>query len=87
MKLIKQFSKDFQEFTGIKVTTLEEKHYPHWKRLMLPMLNPTQISTIVEFVRFRFGYHSNSTKLGSYNGQFCLTADIQHLEKVYHGKA
>ena len=87
--LLKEFAEDFTTETGIKVHTLEERTFPHWKRLVFNQgLNCEQLEKIASFIKTRFSqarlYSHLMVTLGRYEDKLCLTADVKDLERVYN---
>lgn len=88
MDYLKEFAEDFSAITEIIVKPLEEKEFPHWKRLLIPtQLNSNDLQMISTFIKMRFSRVGNYShllpKLHVYNGTLCVTVDVKQLEETY----
>ena len=86
--LLEEFSKEFTSATGVIHTTLEERTYPHWKRLVIrEPLNCEKLERIAKFISYKFSqpgkYSHLLVRLGMYDGKMCITADVEDLERIY----
>jgi hypothetical protein len=87
-KTLTAFKKDFQyHCPDIKVTSLEEKDYPHWKRLVFKdVLNCDDMLDISLYLRNRFSvegkYSHKLPKLHEYKGNLVLTVSEEEIERI-----
>lgn len=80
------FKKHFEASTNIKVSdTLEERQYPHWKRLLFTSLNAIDVAKISEYIINHFSTPNKFTHLSpelhSYNGYLALTVDVAEIKE------
>jgi hypothetical protein len=68
--------------------TLEQKQYPHWKRLVLtPGLDCEELQELSNYIKKTFSnkgrYTHKLPRVGIYNNELCLTVDIELIrEKI-----
>lgn len=83
---LKVLQNAFIKSTGIKpIGTVEEKHLPHWKRLVLDNMNCEQLERVSKFIKENFyerGTYSHLLpKLHTFNGYLCLSVDVEEIKK------
>jgi len=76
----------FKENCSVKVEgKLEERQYPHWKRLMFHSLDCEQMDEISRYIKNTFSnvgkYSHKLPQLCVYNGFLCLTVDIAQIKE------
>ncbi len=87
-KTLTAFKKDFQyHCPDIKVTSLEEKDYPHWKRLVfLQGLNCEEMFLLSRYIKDTFSvegkYSHKLPKLHEYKGNLVLTIDEDEIKRA-----
>ena len=87
-KTLTAFKKDFQyHCPDIKVTSLEEKNYPHWKRLVfLQGLNCEEMFLLSRYIKDTFSvegkYSHKLPKLHEYKGNLVLTIDEDEIKRA-----
>jgi hypothetical protein len=86
-KELKEFKKHFEANCRVKVTgTIEEAHFPHWKRLCFDSLNCDEMKEVGEYIKntfsnpFDFSY--KLPKLHAYNNYLCLTVDVSSISGI-----
>lgn len=72
---------------NIKVKSLEERNYPHWKRLVfLNGLNCEEMAELSWYIRATFSvegkYNHKSPKLHEYKGDLVLTIDEDEIKRA-----
>jgi len=80
------FKVDFATKTHIKIaSTIEERTFFHWKRLVFQSLNCEEMATIAKYIKDTFStpgkYSHILPKLGSYNGCLTLTVHREQIEE------
>lgn len=85
-KELSAFKKHFEQNCSVKLMgALEERTYPHWKRLMFGGLNCDDLEEISRYIRNTFStpnrYSHKIPILGCYDGELCLTVDIQYIKE------
>lgn len=85
-KELTAFKKHFQGNCPVKVIdTIEEPHFPHWKRLCFNQLNCEEMVEVAAYIKNTFGtpggYSHLSPKLHTYNNFLCLTVDISVIKE------
>ena len=84
-KELSAFKKHFESNTKIKVyNTIEDRTFYHWKRLVLNSLNSKELMIISKYISINFSIsnkHTQSVKLGVYNNQLVLTADVKIINE------
>jgi len=87
-KELMAFMEDFETHTGIKVEPIEERHAPHWKRLVPRIdrsLNAEQLEKISAYARMRFsepGFYTHlCLKVQPFGTQLAITVDEQYIKK------
>lgn len=85
-KELTKFRKHFEMHTSlIVVRSLEERHLPSWKRLMLPPLNCDELRIVSDYIRETFSTSNKFSyklpKLCSYDGSLCLTVDVRQINE------
>ena len=79
---------DFKEkCTNIKVKSLEERNYPHWKRLVfLEGLNCEEMFLLAMYIKDTFSvegrYSHKLPKLHEYKGDLVLTIDEDEIKRA-----
>lgn len=79
---------DFKEkCPNIKVRSLEERSYPHWKRLVfLQGLNCEEMAELSWYIRTTFSvegrYNHKSPTLHEYKGSLVLTIDEDEIKRA-----
>lgn len=76
----------FEAHTGLKVIApIEEKLFPHFKRLELPQLNCVEMYKVMYYIMSTFTtpntFEHTRPKLHSYNNKLVLTVDIKQIQK------
>lgn len=90
-KELSAFKKHFQENCDVKVIhTIEEKTYPHWKRLCFGHLTCAQMNEISWYIESTFSNEGRFShllpKLGVYNDYLCLTIDVKQIKEKIMGE-
>jgi len=72
---------------NIKVKSLEERNYPHWKRLVfLNGLNCEEMFLVSLYIKDTFSvegkYNHKSPKLHEYKGDLVLTIDEDEIKRA-----
>jgi len=86
-KSLTAFKKDFQyHCPDIKISSLEERHLPSWKRLVFrDPLNCDDMLDISLYLRNRFSvegkYSHKLPRLHEYRGDLVLTVDEEQIER------
>ena len=85
-KELTAFKKHFQNNCSIKVIkTIEERNYPHWKRLAIESLNCEQMAELSWYIRTTFSvegkYSHKLPTLKEYKGYLCLTVDESQIKR------
>lgn len=87
---LKKLVKHFKENCNVRVvSTIEERTFPHWKRLVFDSLNCDDMMKISEYIKTYFSEKGNYSHLlpqlhaYNYNGNscICLTFDIEEIKK------
>ena len=87
-KELKEFKKHFEANCNIRVIdTVEEAHFPHWKRLCFDSLNCDEMSEVSSYIKNTFSNPGISShllpKLHTYKDSLCLTVDVSVIrEKI-----
>jgi hypothetical protein len=85
-KELMAFYRHFQANCSVKVEmALEERMYPHWKRLVFHKLDHDDLVEIAQYLRDTFRNEGRFSHLlptiGTYNGFLCLTIDISQIKE------
>lgn len=85
-KELTAFKKHFQNNCSIKViTTIEESHCRHWKRLAIENLNCEQMAELAWYIRTTFSvegkYSHKLPTLKEHKGYLCLTVDESQIKR------
>ena len=85
-KELTAFKRHFQNTCSIKVVkTIEESHYPHWKRLAIERLNCEQMAELGWYIRTTFSVEGKFSHklptLHEYKGYLCLTVDKSQIQR------
>lgn len=82
------FAEDFETHTGIRVEPIEERHAPHWKRLLPRIdrsLDTEKMEKIAAYARMRFSepryYTHLCLKVQAFGAQLAITVDEQYIKK------
>jgi hypothetical protein len=90
-KELSAFKNHFEQNCSVRITdTIEERTYPHWKRLVFGHLNCEELEEISRYIRDTFStkgrYSHKLPKLGCYDGELCLTVDSQYIKEFIMDK-
>lgn len=82
---LKALKAHFITSTQMAVDTMEESHFPHWKRLVFnDALNCDQLKVIQIYIKNTFSsegtYSHRLPKLGVYKGSLCLSVDTKQIQ-------
>lgn len=85
-KELQVLQESFETHTGLKTRgTIEEKDFPHFKRLVLPQLNCVQLYKVTYFIMDTFTtpntFEHTRPKVHSYNNLLVLTVDVKQIQK------
>ncbi len=85
-KELAAFKKHFEQNCSVQLAgTIEERTYPHWKRLAFGSLDCEELEEISRYIRDTFStagrYSHKIPKIGSYGGDLCLTVDVKYIQE------
>lgn len=85
-KEIKILEETFIRDTGLTpMGTIEERDFPHWKRLVLPSINYDTMQKICYFIRKNFTvkdkFTHNLPTVHSFKNYLVITVDVELIKK------